>query len=71
MSIYTQTLTNEGCRAMAIAAIESGDYYMAIAWYNSARARTIGHKKRDRYEALADGIAAKYNVPRHADFAGN
>lgn len=46
-------LVNEQCRDQALANIKLGNFIMAMRWYNTARARTIGHKKSDTYEALA------------------
>lgn len=50
-------LTNEGCREQALNAIAEYKPKQAMRWYNTARARTIGHKKSDDYERLAKDAA--------------
>ena len=41
-----------------------------MRWYNTAYARTIGHKKRDRYEQLACECAEKGDIEyQGADYA--
>ena len=62
-------LPNEACREQALLAIRRGDIEQAIAWINTAYARTIGHKKRDRYAAWADKLARENEVERHTRFA--
>lgn len=46
-------LTNEQCREQALHAIASYNPKLAMRWYNTAGARTIGHKKSAYYERLA------------------
>lgn len=53
----TLELTNEGCREQALANAKIGNYRRAMRWYNSAAARTIGHKKSESYEQLSRGAA--------------
>lgn len=48
-----QQLTNEQCRDEALKQAKLGNHYMALRWYNTARARTIGHNKSADYERLA------------------
>lgn len=63
-------ITNEGCRAQAIKAAEAGNHILSMRWYNTASARTIGHKKSDRYEGLAIDQAKLAGVKyRLLDFA--
>ena len=63
-------LTNEGCRDQAEKASAAGNHRLAYRWYNTAAARTIGHKKSDRYHELATielnkaGLKAS-DVPDH------
>jgi hypothetical protein len=64
-------LTNEQCRDQALIQFELGNYCNAMRWYNTAAARTIGHKKRDDYEAKAEECAklagAAYDRCHHAE----
>lgn len=46
-------LVNEQCRDQAMHWLKLGNFIMAMRWYNTARVRTIGHKKSDVYEAAA------------------
>jgi len=46
-------MTNEGCRTQANKCKDAGDFLNAMRWFNAAKARTIGHKKADRYEQAA------------------
>lgn len=46
-------LSNEGCREQAVKAKQAGNFRLAMRWYNSARARTIGHTKSAMYDDLA------------------
>lgn len=46
-------LVNEQCRDQALKYAVIGNHVMAMRWYNSAAARTIGHKKSADYVALA------------------
>lgn len=55
-------LTNEGCRNQAERALRDGNYLLAVRWYNTAAARTMGHKKTARYEAIAQGIRDEHNI---------
>jgi hypothetical protein len=50
-------LSNEGCREQAEMQVKLGNFINAMRWYNLAMARTIGHKKRDAYEAKAKWCA--------------
>lgn len=50
-------LSNEGCRTQALAARDAGNYRLAMRWFNTAKARTIGHNKRSRYEEAAERMA--------------
>jgi hypothetical protein len=47
------TLVNEQCREQAQKAREAGNHKLSMRWYNTAAARTFGHKKSDDYERLA------------------
>lgn len=47
--------------------IEKQEWNSAIAALNSARAVSIGHKRRDRYEEWADTIAEQHGCKRHYD----
>ncbi len=51
------TMTNEGCRTQANKCKDAGDFLNAMRWLNAAKARTIGHKKADRYEQAAKRCA--------------
>ena len=62
-------MTNEGCRQQAILAAKKGNHKLAMRWYNTAYARTIGHKKSDRYEGLAIEQAKLAGIPHAMDFA--
>ena len=62
-------LSNESCRHQANKAIERRDYDEAIAWLNTAYARTIGHKKSERYDNWACKIAREQGIQRHSRFA--
>ena len=63
-------MSNEGCREQARECCDRGDYLQAMRWYNTAYARTIGHKKRDRYEQLACECAEKGDIEyQGADYA--
>ena len=42
-----------------------GEYELAIAAINSARAVTLGHSKRQQFDALAEMISTKHGVERH------
>jgi hypothetical protein len=46
-------LSNEQCRDQALIQFKLGNYINASRWYNTAAARTVGHKKADAYEAKA------------------
>ena len=46
-------LVNEQCRDQALIQFKLGNFVNAMRWYNTAAARTIGHKKSDAYEAKA------------------
>ena len=46
-------MSNEGCKTQAQKSLARGAYLDAMRWFNTAAARTIGHKKRERYEACA------------------
>ena len=59
----------EACVDAAQAALAVGDPVLAMRWYNTARARTLGHRRRDRYEARADNIAAAHMIPRDYGYA--
>lgn len=50
-------LANEQCRDEAEAALKRGDHRLAMRWYNTAAARTIGHTKTASYEKLAKDAA--------------
>jgi low affinity Fe/Cu permease len=50
-------LVNEQCREQALIQTKLGNFIMAMRWYNTAAARTIGHKKSDAYEAKAKWCA--------------
>lgn len=52
-------LVNEQCRDQAEIQIGLGCFINAMRWYNTASARTLGHKKSDAYEALARECAKK------------
>jgi hypothetical protein len=63
-------LTNEGCREQALANAKLGNYETAMRWYNTAAARTIGHKKTDSYEQLARNMAEMAGIKcRPGDYA--
>lgn len=62
-------LHNEDCRSQANAALERGDPEQAIAWINSAAAKTLGHKKTDRYYAWARCVARDHGIECHSRFA--
>ena len=53
----------------AVAHQDKGEWEQAIACWNSARAASIGHGRRDRYEEAADDIARKHGVERHHNYA--
>jgi hypothetical protein len=42
-------LVNEQCRDQAEKYAKIGNHIMAMKWYNTAAARTIGHNKSDNY----------------------
>jgi low affinity Fe/Cu permease len=66
----TMELGNEQCQDQAMMQIKLGNFIAAMRWYNTAAARTIGHKKSDRYEARAKWCAEQAGVPyRGTDFA--
>ena len=66
----TMKMSNEGCREQARECASHGDYLQAMRWYNTAYARTIGHKKSDRYEQLARECAEKGGFEyRRTDYA--
>ena len=52
-------LVNEQCRDQAEKYSAIGNHIMEMKWYNTAAARTIGHKKSDDYERLAREAAKK------------
>lgn len=64
-------LVNEQCREQALANEKLGNFHMAMRWYNTARARTIGHKKSDAYEArarwCAEQIGANFDRGNYAE----
>ena len=62
-------LHNEDCRIQAMRALDRNDPVQAIAWINSAAAKTLGHKKTDRYYAQARGIARDHGIECHGRFA--
>lgn len=64
-------LPNEACRRQAKHAIECEDYHLAIAWINTATARTFGHKKAKRYRTWADNVAIAYGIERHNEYAND
>jgi len=57
MTTMNGRLVNEQCRDQAKHWEKLGNFHMAMRWYNTARARTIGHKKSDTYEAEAERCA--------------
>jgi hypothetical protein len=67
----THELVNEQCRAQAEIQIKLGCYINAMRWYNTAAARTIGHKKSADYHALAADCAkrggASYDPSSYAE----
>jgi len=67
----TNKLVNEQCRDQAEHWKRLGNFHMAMRWYNTAAARTIGHKKTDAYEALAKNCAkqmgASYDPGNYAE----
>ncbi len=52
-------LSNESCNPEAERCKSEGKFFEAMRWFNSARARTSGHKKADRYERAAEWCATK------------
>lgn len=50
-------LVNEQCREQALIQVKLGNFINAMRWYNTAAARTIGHKKSEMYEAKAKECA--------------
>ena len=63
-------MSNEGCKTQAQKSLARGDYLDAMRWFNTAAARTIGHKKRDGYEGCAYRAASKGNIEyARMDFA--
>lgn len=64
-------LVNEQCSDQALIQIKLGCYINAMRWYNTAAARTIGHKKSGRYEAKAKECArlggASYDPGSYAE----
>lgn len=64
-------LVNEQCRDQALKQIKLGNFFMAMRWYNTAAARTIGHKKTDAYEEkakwCAQQIGASYDGGCYAE----
>lgn len=64
-------LVNEQCRDQAEANIKLGNFHMAMRWFNTAAARTIGHKKTEMYEGkarwCADQIEASYDGGNYAE----
>lgn len=64
-------LSNESCRDQADANIKLGNFHMAMRWFNTAAARTIGHKKTDMYEGkakwCAEQIGASYDPGNFAE----
>jgi len=62
-------LPNEACRDQANLALEQGNPEQAIAWINTAYARTLGHNKSARYEAWARKIAQDHGIEHHSRYA--
>jgi hypothetical protein len=64
-------LVNEQCREQALKQIKLGNFIMAMRWYNTAAARTIGHKKTESYEAdarqCAEQAGASYDRCYYAE----
>ena len=50
-------LFNEQCNTQAERCKSEGNFFDAMRWFNSARAKTIGHKKADRYELAGQWCA--------------
>ncbi len=57
----------EGCASKAREAEEDKDWKTATMWWNSAYAVTIGHNRRDRYEACADRCAKEAGLQHSWD----
>jgi hypothetical protein len=55
-------LPNELCADQARAQAEAGNYVNAMRWYNTAAARSVGHKRREAYEDCARRYAKMAGV---------
>ena len=51
--------------------VKLGNFHMAMRWYNTAAARTMGHKKTDMYERkakwCAEMIGSSYDSGNYAE----
>lgn len=65
----TLQISNNGCAEQARMCLEKDQPKQAIAWLNTAILRTIGHKKRGRYETWKANIAKAHGIPNHNDYA--